>query len=157
MPSNVLPFTTDDEVLAFAKMFLAGRIKGFRKDIRICLQRDRTGKHAYLPALMTCISFLDLLSGLHCGKLEYNGDTAFIAFGAAFLDSAQYNPDELAVLYHGFRHKIAHLGHPYAVFDTAKRLHAFQGARRRISWTIYASRRERPIKPPKAAKRQTSR
>jgi hypothetical protein len=53
----------------FAKVFLDGHRERFRKDIAICLKPDANNSHAYFPALITCIAFLDFLSGLHAGKL----------------------------------------------------------------------------------------
>jgi len=143
--SNVLPFATDDDVIAFAKVFLTGRIKGFRKDIRVCLRASKGRHHAYLPGLITCIAFFDLLSGLFCGKLDGHGHKEFVAFTTVFLDPARYTRDELDILYLGFRHKLAHLGHPYAVFDTGRKPRVFPGPKRRIAWTIYKTHRPRPI------------
>jgi hypothetical protein len=57
--------------VAFAKAFLDEHLERFRKDIRICLTRDKKNSaHAYFPGLITCISFADFLSGLYAGKLD---------------------------------------------------------------------------------------
>jgi hypothetical protein len=66
---TITPFKTDKELIAFARSFLRDRVKSFRKDIAICLTADQKRHHAYFPALITCIGFLDLLSGLHAGRL----------------------------------------------------------------------------------------
>src|SRR3979490_2112330 len=69
----VLPFASDTDVVQFAKAFLDGHVERFRKDIAICLTRDAGKSHAYFPALITCIAFADLLSGLYAGKLDGHG------------------------------------------------------------------------------------
>ena len=66
----VLPFSTDTEVVKFARAFLGEPVERFRKDINVCLTRDKNNRHAYFPALITCISFADFLSGLYAGKLD---------------------------------------------------------------------------------------
>ena len=38
-----------------------------------------------------------------------------------FMDASEYTDDRLNVLYELFRHKVAHLALPYAVFDTNTR------------------------------------
>jgi len=65
----VLPFKTDADVVKFAKAFLDEHHERFRKDIDICLRPDAKS-HAYFPALITCIAFAELLSGLYAGKLD---------------------------------------------------------------------------------------
>jgi len=67
----VLPFSSDADVVRFAKAFLDNHIERFKKDIAICLTADQNNSHAYFPALMACIAFADLLSGLNAGKLEW--------------------------------------------------------------------------------------
>ena len=66
----VLPFVSDAEVVQFAKAFLDEHLDRFNKDIAICLKADAKKRHAYFPALITCIAFLDFLSGLFAGSLE---------------------------------------------------------------------------------------
>ena len=51
----VLPFSTDAEVVRFAKAFLREHLERFRKDIKICLTPDKNKARAYFPALMSCI------------------------------------------------------------------------------------------------------
>ena len=69
----VLPFSSDAEVVKFAEAFLREHLERFRKDIGICLTRDKNKAHAYFPALISCISFADLLSGLYAGTLDGQG------------------------------------------------------------------------------------
>lgn len=143
------PFSTDKDVLNFAKIFLHQRSSGFKKDIDICLTAKETRfnkrDHAYLPALLICVSFLDFLSGLYAGKVIGHGPSEFISYVRRFMRADRYDDYDLKVLYAGLRHKVAHLSHPYFVLDTSKEPARFGDARRRIAWTIYASARKNPI------------
>ena len=141
----VLPFSTDAEVVRFAKAFLREHLERFRKDIKICLTRDENKAHAYFPALMSCISFADLLSGLYAGKLEGHALKELRNYASKFL-GAEYTADRIDVLYECFRHKVAHLAQPYAVFDTQSKSKTFGGqGRRLITWTVRASGPRPPI------------
>src|SRR5262245_52363691 len=106
-------FTSRDELLEFAKKFFRGQIYGFRKDIRICLTKDKRGDRAYFPALIRCISFADLLSGLYAGDIKNHRRPQLLAYAKQFMDANQYDELRLSILYEGFRHKIAHLSDPY--------------------------------------------
>jgi hypothetical protein len=68
--SNEFRFETSLEVVTFAHTFLKQRVTGFTKDIEICLTPNKHDQQAYLPGLMACISFLDLLTGLYVGSLD---------------------------------------------------------------------------------------
>jgi hypothetical protein len=150
----VLPFASDTDVVQFAKAFLDGHVERFRKDIAICLTRDAGKSHAYFPALITCIAFADLLSGLYAGKLDGHGLEELKNYVSQFMNAADYDSDRMDVLYECFRHKVAHLAQPYVVFDTHSKP-KFRGQQRRlIAWTVLASRRKPPIEivpvnPPK--------
>ena len=110
------------------------------------MKRDARGDHAYFPALITCIAFADLLSGLYAGDLRNQRLKELKRYAGKFM-KAEYTsePHRLDILYEALRHKIAHLAYPYPVFDTVTR-QAFQGQpRRRITWTVYASKRRPAI------------
>jgi len=94
---------------------------------------------------MITIGFADLLAGLYAGKIKDHGRLELQSYFSHFMDRAQYPSDGLDVLYEGLRHKIAHLGHPLVVFDTATKPKVFTGPRRRYGWTVYASERSSPI------------
>ena len=143
----VLPIGSDRELMNFAKVFLDGHRERFRKDIAICLKPDANNSHAYFPALITCIAFLDFLSGLHAGKLDGQKLPDLRNYVSQFMDQAAYTDDRLNVLYECFRHKVAHLAHPYVVFDTAStRAKTFRGKPRRlITWTVRARGPRPPI------------
>jgi hypothetical protein len=91
--------------------------------------------------LITCIAFADLVSGLYAGNLKSHGLRELKAYAAKFMDSNSYDSDRLDILYEFIRHKVAHLGQPYVVFDTITKQQAFSPmARKRIAWTVNASR-----------------
>lgn len=142
----ILPFVSDADVVTFAKEFLDGHTERFRKDISICLKRDAKKSHAYFPALMTCIGFVDFLSGLYGGKLDGHGLKELKNYTAKFMDATIYDSDRLDILYECFRHKVAHLAQPYAVFDTNSKSQFRGKPRRLIAWTVLASRRNPSIK-----------
>jgi hypothetical protein len=125
----VLPFTSDEDVEKFARKFLDEHVERFSKDIAICLRPDANGSHAYFPALITCIAFAELLSGLHAGNLGGDGLKKLKDYASNFMNRNVYGADQLKILYLMFRHKVAHLAQPYAVFvqDQPKRL---------ITWTV---------------------
>jgi hypothetical protein len=139
-------FKSSQQLRIFAKRFLRDQVEGFRKDIRICLTMDRRRRHAYFPALIRCISFADFLGGLHAGDIENHNFRQLREYANKFMNAANYDELRLAILYEGFRHKIAHLSDPYPVFDTATKPRIFGSPHRRIAWTVYAGQRAIPIK-----------
>jgi len=133
-------FKTDDELVCFAREFFDNRIETFRKDIAICLTPNARGEHAYFPALIICIAFADLLSGLHAGRLHRHGLKELKQYAAKFMEP-EYASDNrrLEILYECLRHKVAHLAYPYAVFDTDRATSkTFRGQpRRRVTWSVH--------------------
>lgn len=121
MTKAIHPFRTNKHLVGFAQTFVANRVQFVRKDVGICLRPKKRSKHAYFPALMSCIGFLDLMSGLYAGKLRGHGLVELIDYFETFVNagSIRYSRLELAVVYEAFRHKLAHLGHPYVVYNTA--------------------------------------
>src|SRR6266404_9591354 len=101
----VLAFTTDADVVEFAKKFLLDEhVERFKKDIAICLRPDDERRsHAYFPALITCIAFAELLSGLHAGNLELGGLKKLKDYASDFMDPTIYDADRLEILYEMFR------------------------------------------------------
>lgn len=150
----VMPFSSDADVVNFAKAFLREHVDRFRKDIKICLTPDENNRHAYFPALITCIAFADFLSGLYAGKLDGHGLEELKKYVTKFMSVTDYTPDRLDILYECFRHKVAHVAQPYAVFDTHSKKKLRNQRRRYITWTVQASRRKPPIElvPTKRAK-----
>jgi hypothetical protein len=143
---SVGPFKSDAQLVKFASGFFRDRVGSFRKDIKICMTPDANGHHAYFPALITCIGFVDLLSGLHAGTIRHHSLAELQQYVARFMNTRNYTPLSLTILYECFRHKLAHLSFPYLVFDTSTKAKAFVGhPRRRVTWTVYASKRRPPI------------
>jgi hypothetical protein len=142
---TIAPFTSDKKLISFARLFFKDRVGSFRKDIAICLTADANRSHAYFPALITCIGFLDLLSGLYAGKLEGHSLGELKLYAARFMNGADYESLRLEVLYLAFRHKLAHLSFPYLVFDTTTKRGYSGKQQRRITWTVQATKRKPPI------------
>lgn len=122
--------------IAYANRFIFWRLEVFQKDMGVCLTADARGIHAYMPALVTCIAWLELFTGLFKGNLDLRKlpgpDPALNAikdFCGSYLPS--YSPDLISLLYKDYRHKIAHVGAPYvvAVHDG-----------KRITWAIHDRR-----------------
>ena len=112
----------------FAEKSLQGRTAGFKKDIEICtkgyLVHGNKGKtHAYIPALINCISYLEYMASLYTGSLQ--GLTAQSKVN-------QYSSEEIRILYKIFRNPIAHRGIPSGVVIDQK-----DNVKRRITWKIY--------------------
>jgi hypothetical protein len=133
-----------------ASDFIKSRAAGFRKDIAIC-QRGLSPKylrqwlphgpwprHAYFPALMTCFSFLEFLSGYRAGNIKaYGGPSVkqIKEFSGKYLDCVKYKEPIIDILWEGFRNKLAHLYHPGFVFDTSKSK-KIPNKNMRITWKI---------------------
>jgi hypothetical protein len=138
---SVSPFKSDNELVEYARWFLRDRVRAFRKDLAICMTANKKREHAYFPALITCIAFADLLSGLYAGKLDYPKLPDLKAYIEKFFRK-KANYVNVDILYKMFRHKIAHIAYPYLVFDTAKKL---PPPPRRIVWTVGIYVGKKPI------------
>lgn len=128
----------NDDVL-FAIKFVEGRLRGFEKDIRICLtgtkQNDGYISHAYFPALVTCCGMLEYLAGLHCGRLDGLGKREFIAYSTKFLRQPDYDTEAIRILFDAFRNPVAHRGIASGVWVDRHR----STLGRRLTWIIHAS------------------
>jgi hypothetical protein len=143
---SIAPFKSDEELVTFARIFFANRVETFRKDIAICLTPNERGQHAYFPALIICIAFAELLSGLYAGTIaDHRLKRDELKRYAAKFMKPEYTADRLDILYEFLRHKVAHLAYPYAVFDTDTKA-IFRGQpRRRVTWTIHETERRPAI------------
>jgi hypothetical protein len=139
---SITPFSSDKELLEYARWFLRDRVNVFRKDVAICMSANSKGEHAYFPALITCIAFADFLSGLYAGKLDYPRLPDLEAYISKFFRN-KVDYVHISIVYVMFRHKIAHLAYPYLVFDTASK--KLPPPNRRITWTVGIYRRKKPI------------
>jgi hypothetical protein len=68
---SIAHFKSERELLAFARKFFDSHVETFQKDIAICRTPDADGRHAYFPALITCIAFAELLKWLLCRDAEW--------------------------------------------------------------------------------------
>ena len=104
-----------ENISEFAKRFIAGRLAGFDKDMRICLtgvpSPTRPGlTHAYFPALATCCSTLEYLTALHRGNTHGVGWQQVRDFATAYLPQPDYDAEVVRVLFDALRHPVAHRG-----------------------------------------------
>lgn len=125
------------DMVEFARRFVTARMKGFTKDIRICLtpvpSETRPGNtHAYFPALMSCLTTLEYMTQLHLGRTVACSDKEIRQYCQKFMP-ASYNADVLRVLFEAFRHPIAHRGISSGVWVDEDRR---RPQRRRITWTV---------------------
>jgi hypothetical protein len=141
---SFLPFKSEKDLTQYAARFFRDRVQSFRKDVGICLKANADGHHSYFPALITCIGFLDFLSGLNAGKLEGHGLTELKAYIYKFF-RRKGDYVHADILYVMFRHKIAHLAYPYLVFDTATKSKDLGPQRRRITWIVGIYRGKKPL------------
>lgn len=100
---SIAHFKSDGELVTFARAFLRNRVGSFKKDVAICMKRDARGDHAYFPALITCIAFADLLSGLYAGNLRNQRLKELKRYAEKFM-KAEYtsDPRRLDILYEAF-------------------------------------------------------
>ena len=138
---TIAPFKSDKELVSFARKFFRHRVGSFRKDIAICLKADATRSHAYFPALITCIGFVDFLSGLYAGKLEGHGLSDLKKYAKQFMNATKYDDLRLEILYLAFRHKLAHLSFPFIVFNTSTKKEYTDHKQRLVTWSVHASKR----------------
>ena len=132
-------FKTDDEVVKFARSWLWTMSRFVRKNIRCCLTPTDRNETAWFPALMEGCAFLDLLAALYSGQ-KFARVADVQAYAHEFLDRKHYPPDELEILWNGFRNKIAHQAHPYNVIIANPEKSG--GPRRRIVWTVVGEDRK---------------
>jgi hypothetical protein len=138
-----MSISDDDKWVEFAERFLRNRREVFDKDVAICLKRTR-GTHAYFPALIICIAFADLMSGLYAGTLKGQRVEPLRRYAAKFM-KPEYtsDPRRLDILYKFLRNKIAHLAYPNPVFAMVTK--PFQ-PKQRVTWTLNASKHRPTIK-----------
>lgn len=125
----------------FASAFVKQRLRGFAKDMKICLtstpSTERAGPtHAYFPALMSCCATLEYLAGLYAGKFASRTDKNQItSYARSFLPQPDYSNETIRVLITALRHPVAHRGIATGIW-VDKHDH-YQG--RRVTWYVSAS------------------
>jgi hypothetical protein len=134
----------DGNAAAFAQRFIAGRLVGFNKDLKICLtglklnaQSEPT--HAYFPALAACCATLEYLTALYRGNTHGIGWQQVNTFASVYLPQPDFNADAVRVLFDALRHPVAHRGIASGVW-----VDRTQGAHngRRLVWKITADARK---------------
>jgi hypothetical protein len=125
------------DMKTYARKYLEERIDTFRKDMAICLTPDANSSHAYFPALLTCLSLLDLVSCLNIGDLDPRGMSHVLTFTKAHMAQPEYDDFNVTLLWLMFRHKTTHNSQPYGVFDTYSRQGTLRSRpRMKITWTV---------------------
>ena len=132
----------DGDMALFASRFVKGRLRGFKKDMEICLSgrpsKERSGiTHAYFPALMNCCGMLEYLARLYTGKPKAANGQNLIVLYSRFLPNPDYSDDTIRVLFRAFRNQIAHRGIASGVW----RDEHDDNLGRRITWKIAADSR----------------
>ena len=130
----------DPKLARFADYFLTHRMKGFAKDIAICLTgRPReddpnVNTHAYFPALMTCCGTLELLGSLHHGDAHHSDAKWVARYCKDFMVRPEdYTKQTIILLLEVVRHGTAHLGIAKAVAQP--RCGEYRD--KRITWTVW--------------------
>jgi len=142
---SVYNITKDGDVVSFAKIFVRRRLEGFKKDIAICLKPDENNSHAYMPGLMACFSLLDFFSGLNAGQMTGHNHEQLIKYMRIFAPPNRYDDYLLKLVYIAFRHKLAHLSHPYFVLNT-KNDERLKERQMLLTWTISEEAHDPPIR-----------
>ena len=138
---------SDGDIRQYAVAYLEERLRGFDKDVKICL----TGKpsdngsgltYAYFPALLTCCAMLELLGNLYVGETRGSGWRRAIKYSGRFLDNRIYSNDNIILLFQVLRHPAAHMNTLSGVRKPGEGHYQDQ----RITWKIYADARYPAIK-----------
>jgi hypothetical protein len=128
----------------FAPVFIAERMTGFEKDMRICLTPipavHRKGEtHAYFPALAACCGAIEYLAAMVIGRPKAirqglaRSDVS--AFADAYMRQPDYSSEAIRILWDLFRNGTAHHGITSGVWIDK---HAHEDGRR-MTWSILAS------------------
>ena len=79
-------FQSTQQLLDFAEKFFDDRRGPFCADVAVCLTPDDSDHRAEFPALITCIAFVELWSGLHVGNLGGDGLRKLQSYAAQFMN-----------------------------------------------------------------------
>lgn len=119
--SSTSHFANRDELLDFARSFVAERLNALRKDVAHCL----VDPYAPFPAILFCLSTVDLLGALAAGDATSGGGTTKKA-KAYMTQFMRYTDEQARTLQRMFRHKLVHLAEPKATITDQNG--------RRIAW-----------------------
>jgi hypothetical protein len=107
------------DLLVFAPRFIMDRMKGFEKDMRICLTpvmaTHRKGQtHAYFPGLAACCGAIEYLGALSIGNpvpIKKGLSRGHIQeFARRYMAQPDYDNEAMRVLWDLFRNGTAHHG-----------------------------------------------
>ena len=135
------------DIRKYADAYLKDRLRGFDKDVKICLTGVPTKEstaltHAYFPALMNCCGMLELLGSLYRGDARNYCLRRVFDYSNTYLPQPEYSTENIVLLYEVLRHPTAHLSTGSGV---RKPRHGSKKGQR-ITWKIYADARRPPIK-----------
>ncbi len=124
----------------FAEEFIAARLAGFEKDMKICLtgipSKTRSGlTHAYFPALSACCGTLEYLTALHRGNRNRIGWQQVSVWSQRYLPQPDFDQDIVRILFEAFRHSVAHRGIASGIWVDRNQ---GPGLGRRITWRVLA-------------------
>ncbi|MGI9012275.1 MAG: hypothetical protein ACR2F1_13965 [Nitrososphaeraceae archaeon] len=122
-----LTFKSDDEAIEFAEIFLKDRIKSLKYDVKRCLKKDSKG-YSPFPALMYCLSVVDLMGSLLSGEVN-KGSTTKNSTKYAIKYMKCY-PSVAKVIWQQFRHKMFHLAMPNTGFKFRRKI---------VTWNLHDS------------------
>jgi hypothetical protein len=125
-------FTEQNELIRFAKEFVATRIEALEKDVAHCLREP----YAPLPAIVYCFATVDLLGALCAGDASRKAPTSQQStdYMRRFM---HYTDEQAKLLMVIFRHKIVHLAQPKAVSEYNSK---------KVAWKYWHDNAERHLK-----------
>jgi hypothetical protein len=131
-------FPDKNELKKFARNFVRNRIISLNKDVNHCLQSP----YAPFPAILYCLSTVDLLGALYSGQAGKDAHTT--ANSKKYMQEfMNYTSEQASFLTDIFRHKLVHLAQPKAVIlDSDGNF---------VSWQYFHENSERHLLLEKAA------
>ncbi|MPZ06523.1 MAG: hypothetical protein GEU26_08910 [Nitrososphaeraceae archaeon] len=98
---------SNTDELDFVRKFVTDKMDSLQKDVKHCLQRP----FAPMPAILWCVSCVDLLGALQAGQASDKADTSRNSrkYMKLFMG---YTPEQIDLILKVFRHKLVHLAQP---------------------------------------------
>ncbi len=131
-------FPDPHELKRFAINFIRTRLESMKKDVDHCL----SGKLAPFPAVLYCLSTLDLLGALYSGQAKKRDPVTHKSVDTKtnskkyMIELMNYTEEQATLIIEIFRHKLVHLAQPNPVFS-------YNG--RTISWVYYHANPEKHL------------
>jgi hypothetical protein len=110
-PASINHFPDIHEFKKFATNFIRIRTDSLKKDVEHCL----SGKIAPFPAILYCVSTIDLLGALYAGQAKKTDPTTRSS-QKYMKEVMNYTDDQATLISEIFRHKLVHLAQPNPVF-----------------------------------------